>query len=632
MSLSIVVNGGGTFTASMEEGPVSFTASLAAVGPAGPGVAVGGAAGTVLAKASATNYDTEWVARNPFDQDLNTTDSPTFEQVTLNAGGPASIVITNTDFTWSDGTTQTTALPTGLDDGYIVEWNADTSTYLSVPNDARTLFITARNITGTTIPKGSVVLITGATGNRPTIGLAQGNTAANADGVIGITAAAINNNANGRVITEGLASNLNTSAFAAGDKLYLSATTPGGLVNVRPVQPAHSVAVGVVTRSNPAVGSIEVRVQVGEHLEFLHDVLLTSKTNLDLLSYETSSGLWKNKSFSTLGLLTSATAASTYLTTSTAASTYAPLASPTFTGTVTIPAGASISGFAPLASPVFTGVPEAPTAAATTNTTQVATTAFVQQEVPAASTTAAGKVELATDAEAVAGTSATLATTIRTAQLAGMLNVWSPNVSAMSAANSGTGSNAGSSITALNGRLVAPNSLTAGYASRGFNTYFNESTSSAGVSYDGPVAISSNFNAGNWTGENIVARAIWGRRGGSIPAPTYTVTDKSFGFEIEFKTTGGELRVFGHDGTNLTTSVASFSPTNARTFQALAISQSGTVRLYVNGTEVASTTGGPTGNDAGQGWAQWEIVNDSTATINNRDIFFSNPKVLLPVN
>ena len=36
-------------------------------------------------------------------------------------------------------------------------------------------------------------------------------------------------------------------------------------------------------------------------------------------------------------------------------SVIAPTASPTFTGTVTIPAGASISGFAPLASPTFTG-------------------------------------------------------------------------------------------------------------------------------------------------------------------------------------------------------------------------------------------------------------------------------------
>lgn len=53
------------------------------------------------------------------------------------------------------------------------------------------------------------------------------------------------------------------------------------------------------------------------------------------------------------------------------------IASPTFTGTVTIPAGASISGFAPLANAALTGVPTAPTATAATNTTQIATTAFV---------------------------------------------------------------------------------------------------------------------------------------------------------------------------------------------------------------------------------------------------------------
>ena len=35
---------------------------------------------------------------------------------------------------------------------------------------------------------------------------------------------------------------------------------------------------------------------------------------------------------------------------------YSPIASPTFTGTVTIPSGASISGFAPLASPTLTGI------------------------------------------------------------------------------------------------------------------------------------------------------------------------------------------------------------------------------------------------------------------------------------
>ncbi len=71
----------------------------------------------------------------------------------------------------------------------------------------------------------------------------------------------------------------------------------------------------------------------------------------------------------------------------------------------------STTGLAPIASPTFTGVPAAPTAAAATSTTQLATTAFVQQEVPAASTTAAGKVELATSAEAQAGTDTTRAIT-----------------------------------------------------------------------------------------------------------------------------------------------------------------------------------------------------------------------------
>jgi hypothetical protein len=44
---------------------------------------------------------------------------------------------------------------------------------------------------------------------------------------------------------------------------------------------------------------------------------------------------------------------------------FAPLAAPTFTGTVTIPAGASIAGYAPLASPTFTGTVSGASAAFT---------------------------------------------------------------------------------------------------------------------------------------------------------------------------------------------------------------------------------------------------------------------------
>jgi hypothetical protein len=69
-----------------------------------------------------------------------------------------------------------------------------------------------------------------------------------------------------------------------------------------------------------------VAVQNGYELGEIHDVALGTLVNNDLLAYESSTDLWKNKTFSALGLLTSATAASTY----------APIASPALTGNVTI--------------------------------------------------------------------------------------------------------------------------------------------------------------------------------------------------------------------------------------------------------------------------------------------------------
>ena len=77
-------------------------------------------------------------------------------------------------------------------------------------------------------------------------------------------------------------------------------------------------------------------------------------------------------------------------------------ASPTFTGTVTVPTPTAgdnstkaattafvAASFAPLASPTLTGTPASPTAAANTNTTQIATTAFVMTELADYATLAA---------------------------------------------------------------------------------------------------------------------------------------------------------------------------------------------------------------------------------------------------
>ena len=57
----------------------------------------------------------------------------------------------------------------------------------------------------------------------------------------------------------------------------------------------------------------------------------------------------------------------------------APTASPTFTGIVTIPAGASISGFAPLASPTFTGTVTLPNS--TVTAAMIASDAVTQAKI-----------------------------------------------------------------------------------------------------------------------------------------------------------------------------------------------------------------------------------------------------------
>ena len=196
---------------------------------------------------------------------------------------------------------------------------------LSGTANARNLEVYVRNQTGSTIPAGSIVYINGATGNRPTITLAQANNDANSAQTFGFTKAAIANNGFGYVIVRGELENIDTSALTEGVQLYLSPTTAGTWTTTKPSAPQHLVYVGICVRAHPTQGVILVAVQNGYELDELHDVAIASKANNDLLAYESSTDLWKNKTYSALGLLTSATAASTY----------APLASPSFTGLAT---------------------------------------------------------------------------------------------------------------------------------------------------------------------------------------------------------------------------------------------------------------------------------------------------------
>jgi hypothetical protein len=177
---------------------------------------------------------------------------------------------------------------------------------------ARDLEVEVRNQSGSTIAAGSIVYISGATGNKPLITLAQANNDANSAQTIGFVKTAIANNGTGYVIVRGELENIDTSALTEGVQLYLSPTVAGSWTTTKPSAPQHLVYVGIVIRSHPTLGTILVAVQNGYELDELHDVAIASKANNDLLAYESSTDLWKNKTYSALGLLTSATAASTY--------------------------------------------------------------------------------------------------------------------------------------------------------------------------------------------------------------------------------------------------------------------------------------------------------------------------------
>lgn len=161
--------------------------------------------------------------------------------------------------------------------------------------NARNLEVLVRNQSGVTIPAGSIVYISGATGNLPLITLAQGNNDANSAQTMGFVKTAIANNGTGFVIVRGIIENLDTSALTEGVQLYLSPTTPGAWTTTKPVAPQHMVYVGICIRSHPTLGTIMVAVQNGYELDELHDVLITTPSTGQVLAYDGVTGLWKNQ-------------------------------------------------------------------------------------------------------------------------------------------------------------------------------------------------------------------------------------------------------------------------------------------------------------------------------------------------
>jgi len=167
-----------------------------------------------------------------------------------------------------------------------------------------------RNSTGVTLYKGTIVYISGSNGNRPNFVKAQANSEATSAGTFGVVVSDIANNSDGYVATIGTLADLDTRTTATnpftsvtladGDTLYLDPNTAGYVTNVKPSAPNHIVYVGKVVRTSPTLGTIVYRIQNGYELAEIHDVAISSVANNDVLVYESSTTLWKNKSISTI--------------------------------------------------------------------------------------------------------------------------------------------------------------------------------------------------------------------------------------------------------------------------------------------------------------------------------------------
>jgi len=119
------------------------------------------------------------------------------------------------------------------------------------------------NRTGSTLAKGTAVYLSGSQGNRITVAKALATSDPTSANTFGIVAESILNNQSGYVITEGLITNINTSALVEDSAVYLSPTVAGGLTSTKPQAPQHNVYIGVCVKSNAGSGELFVSIKNG---------------------------------------------------------------------------------------------------------------------------------------------------------------------------------------------------------------------------------------------------------------------------------------------------------------------------------------------------------------------------------
>ena len=224
---------------------------------------------------------------------------------TIIVGSTASVILNanyQTAGTYVTGVVGTSPISASGTTAITVTIDQAAITGATAATNAQVVRFLVKNTTGTTIPKGSAVYVSGATGDNALISLASATSESTSSKTLGITAESIANDAFGYVIEAGYLTDIDTSATTAGAAVWLG-NTPGSLVFVNPpAKPSHAVYLGVVVRVQAINGSILVKVQNGYELNELHDVNAGSPADGQALIWQASTSQWVNQTLSSGGL------------------------------------------------------------------------------------------------------------------------------------------------------------------------------------------------------------------------------------------------------------------------------------------------------------------------------------------
>lgn len=138
------------------------------------------------------------------------------------------------------------------------------------------------NNTGAMIPKGTPVYVTGASNDFPTIAKAKADAIGTIAETLGILKDSINNGAFGLVVSRGLVGRIDTSSFAEGSNVFVSADSEGKFVTTAPAFPNFAYKIGTVLVSDslngPGVGGC---IQVNPFREFFEQIRVTGSGRID---------------------------------------------------------------------------------------------------------------------------------------------------------------------------------------------------------------------------------------------------------------------------------------------------------------------------------------------------------------